>query len=111
MARAKPVQITEELNDIWRLVVGYAKQETVSPLRGIANFARWGIIGMVCFTVGAGFATLAILRGLQEETVLGEGNWTVVPYLISIIGCAIVLALAVRSVARTPWKKDGGDSR
>lgn len=111
MARANPVQITEELNDIWRLIVGYAKQETVSPLRGIANFMRWGFIGMVCFALGSGFAALAILRALQAETTL-DGNLSFLPYLFCIVGCAIVLGLAVRSVARTPWKTEGkGDAK
>ncbi len=111
MARPKPAQITDELNDIWRLVVGYAKQETVAPLRGIAAFARFGIIGMVFFAVGSGFAALAIIRALQTETTL-DGNWSFVPYLVSIAGCAIVLGVAVRSVARTPWKSDDkGDAK
>jgi hypothetical protein len=111
VARVKPAQITDELNDIWRLVVGYAKQETISPLRGVANFMRFGFAGMVCFAIGSAFASLAILRGLQYETTL-DGNWSFVPYLVSIVGCLIVLGLAVRSVSRTPWKtKDKGDTK
>ena len=40
-----------------------------------------------------------------------DGNWSFVPYVVSIIGCALVLGLAIRSVARTPWKtKDKGDT-
>ena len=103
MARAKPSQITDELNDVWRLVVGYAKQETAAPLRGVLAFIRYGLLGMICFAIGSGFAALAIIRALQSETTL-DGNWSFVPYLVSIIGCTILLGLAVRSVARTPWK-------
>lgn len=107
MARAKPTQITEELNDIWRLVVGYAKQETAAPLRGVTNFIRWGIMGMVCLAIGAGFAALTIVRALQTEgDTLFDGNWSFVPYLASAFGCTAVLGLAIRSVARTPWKTD-----
>ncbi len=112
MARLKPAEISEELSDVWRLVVGYAKQETTAPLRGIAAFARLGIVGMTCFAIGAGFAALAIVRALQTETTLGDGNWSFVPYLASIVGCAAVLGVAIRSVAKTPWKAKGqGDGK
>ena len=100
VARVKPAQITEELNDVWRLVVGYAKQETTAPLRGIANFARCGFIGMTCFAIGSGFAALAILRALQDgdqRSVDGNLVLRAVSRAASS-GCAIVLALAMRSV-------------
>ena len=108
----KPAEITEELSDVWRLIVGYAKQETTAPLRGLAAFMRYGILGMTAFAIGAGFAAMAILRALQSETTLGDGNWSFVPYLGSLVGCAIVLGLAIRSVAKTPWKdKAKGDGK
>lgn len=97
---------------MWRLVVGYAKQETAAPLRGIAAFARYGVIATTCFAIGAGFAALAIVRALQTETTLGDGNWSFVPYLASVVGCALVLGVAIRSVAKTPWKnKAQGDGK
>ena len=105
MARVRPAEMTKELNDIWRLVVGYTKQETIAPLRGILNFMRYGFMGMTLFAIGAGFAALAIIRGLQTETGDAlDGNWSFVPYLASIVGSAVVGALAIRSVAHTPWK-------
>jgi hypothetical protein len=108
----KPAEITEELSDVWRLIVGYAKQETTAPLRGLASFMRYGVMGMAAFAIGAGFAALAIIRALQAETSLGDGNWSFVPYLASLVGCAAVLALAIRSVAKTPWKsKAKGDDK
>ena len=100
----KPAEITEELSDVWRLIVGYAKQETAAPLRGLAAFMRFGVMGMTAFAIGVGFAALAIIRALQAETSLGDGNWSFVPYLASLVGCAVVLFLAIRSVSRTPWK-------
>ena len=112
MARLKPAQVTEELSDVWRLIVGYTKQELQSPLRGLLEFMRWGVMAMVCFAVGAGFASVAIVRALQTETDAFDGNWSMIPYVASIVGCGIVLGLAVRSVAKTPWKEKskGGSS-
>ena len=106
MARLKPAEITEELSDVWRLIVGYTKQETAAPLRGIVNFARFGFMAMTGFAIAAGFASLAVVRALQTET--GDalhGNWSFVPYIASIGGTGIVLAFAIRSVVKTPWKK------
>ena len=102
-----PAELTEELNDIWRLVVGYTKQEATAPLRGIGPFMRYGAVGMLCFAVGTLFGTLAIVRLLQTQT----GGWlddylSFVPYLTATIACGIVGALAARSVARTPWKSE-----
>ncbi len=112
MARVKPAQITDELNDVWRLVVGYAKQETISPLRGALRFMQFGFAGMICFAIAAGFGALAILRGVQTETVLRGNGWqSAIAYLIAIAGCGIVIGLAIRSVAKTPWKTDDKGDR
>jgi hypothetical protein len=112
VARAKPLAITEELTDVWRLIVGYAKQETVAPLRGLLAFMRFGVMGMTALAIGTGFAALAIVRALQAETTLGDGNWSFVPYVASLVGCAVVLGLAIRSVVKTPWKaKAKGDGK
>ena len=110
MARVKPAEMGEELNDIWRLVVGYTKQETTAPLRGIGAFMRYGIAGMILFAIGTGFGVMAILRGFQSETVL-DGNWSFVAYVVAVVWCGIVGFLAARSVARTPWKQTEGDAK
>ena len=112
MARVRPSEMGEELNDIWRLVVGYTKQEAKAPLRGIGSFMRNGIIGMVLFAVGTGFGVIAILRALQTETADAlDGNFSFVPYVAALVWCVIVGFLAARSLARTPWKKDEGDAK
>ena len=108
---ARPSEITEELNDVWRLVVGYTKQETKAPLRGLGAFMRYGEIGMVLFAMGTGFGVIAILRAFQTETIVGEGNWSFVPYVVALVWCGIVGFLAARSVARTPWKQTEGDGK
>lgn len=108
MAKVRPAHITDELNDVWGLVVGYTKQETVAPLRGIGRFMRWGAIGMILFALGTAFGTFAILRGLQTETDTAlTGYWSWVPYAGAVIFVAIVGVLSARSVARTPWKQKG----
>lgn len=115
MARMGPAEITEELSEVWRLVVGYAKQETTAPLRGVGAFVRFGILGMTLFALGTAFGALAIVRALQTETGTAlDGYWSWVPYGAAFVGCLVIGALAVRSVARTPWKSaksDEGDAQ
>jgi len=112
MPRLKPAEITEELSDVWRLIVGYTKQETTAPLRGIARFARFGFMGMTAFSIASGFASLAVVRALQTETGdTLDGNFSFVPYLGSSVGCAIVIAFAIRSVVKTPWKDKSSDKQ
>ena len=108
MAKARPAQITDELNDVWRLVVGYTKQETTAPLRGLLAFMRWGAIGMILFALGTTFGTIAILRGLQSETDTAlTGYWSWVPYVGALVFVGIVGFLSARSVTRAPWKQKG----
>ena len=111
MARVRPAEIGEELNEVWRLVVGYTKQETAAPLRGLGAFMRYGIVGMVLFAVGTGFGVLAILRAFEAETILDTNNWSFVPYVVALVWCVMVGFLAARSVARTPWKQTEGDGK
>ncbi|HVT76345.1 MAG TPA: hypothetical protein VHD87_04890 [Acidimicrobiales bacterium] len=105
MARVRPAEFTEELNDVWRLVVGYTKQETTAPLRGIGPFMRAGALGMVFFTIGTFFGTLAVVRGL--ETYLHTWLKAFLPYVGASVWLIIVGGLAYRSMRRTPWKKQG----
>lgn len=105
MARVRPAEITDELNDIWRLVVGYGKQEVRAPLRGLGAFMRWGALGMVFFALGTGFGTLAIVRGVQSQTHAWIKAFA--PYVAALVWIGIVGGLSARSVARTPWKQKG----
>jgi len=96
----------EMIGDIWQLVRDYAKQETIDPLKSIGNFLKWGLPGAVLLTLGLLFGSLAILRGLQDET--GEsltGSLTWVPYLVALVFALItaaLAALAIKKPARTP---------
>jgi hypothetical protein len=100
-------EITEELNDVWGLVVGYTKQEVRSPLRGLGSFMGWGAAGMLCFALATGLGVLAILRAFQTESDLFNAYWSWVPYAVALFWCIVIGGLGFRSVKRTPWKKEG----
>ncbi len=85
-----------ELKD---LVVSYAKQETLDPIKSLGRFLTWGIIGSILLANGLVLLVLALLRGLQTElTEVFDGNWSFAPYVITVIACAVVLAFAVRGI-------------
>lgn len=85
--------------ELWELVVAYAKQETIEPLKGLGRFLAWGVAGAVLTGMGAVFLLLAALRALQEET--GDtfaGNWSWAPYAVTLAGALVVAGVAVRMV-------------
>lgn len=91
----------EAVQELWTLIRDYAKQETIDPLKTIGRFLGYGLAGAVCLGLGLLFFALAVLRGLQHETdqhLTGSLTW--VPYLIALVVCAVVVAVAVRTITK-----------
>ena len=85
-----------ELKD---LVVAYAKQETVEPLKNLGRFIAFGIMGSVLLALGLVLLVLAVLRALQTEASdTFDGDWTFAPYLLTLIICVVVAAMAARAI-------------
>jgi hypothetical protein len=80
------------------LVVTYAKQETIDPLKSLGRFVAFGIAGAILIAVGGAVLTLAAVRLLQNETGAHlSGNLTWVPYMGGIL---LALAGAGWSLSR-----------
>jgi len=63
--------------DVWELLVAYAKQETVEPLRGLQRWVAAGAGGSLLIATGVSLLLLACLRALQTETgTTFTGNWS-----------------------------------
>ncbi len=91
----------EHLSELVNLVVAYAKQETITPLRSLTRFVAWGVAGALLLAVGGVLAALTVVRLLQGE--LGShlgGNLSWVPY-----GVALVLAAGGAAFAATRISK------
>lgn len=87
--------------DLWELVVAYAKQETTDPLKGLGRWLSYGAGGSTLIAVGVLLLTMALLRALQTETGdLFDGNWSWVPYLITLLAAGAVGAVAFAAVNR-----------
>lgn len=98
--------------ELVELVVDYAKQETLGPLRGLGRFVLFGVVGSVFVAVGVGVLLLAGLRALQGQTgttFAGDLSW--LPYLITAAAALLVAALAGWRVAAGSARRRQEDRR
>ncbi|MBW3668323.1 MAG: phage holin family protein [Actinobacteria bacterium] len=85
--------------ELWELVVAYAKQETVDPLKRLGRFLGYGVPGAVLTGLGLVLLSLAGLRALQTETGdTFDGSWSWAPYGILLIASSLVALLAARAI-------------
>ena len=98
-----------QLQELRELVVGYAKQETVDPLKQLGRFVLFGMLGSLVLGIGVVLLLLGLLRLLQTETGTAfQGNWSWVPYFAVLAGCGIVIALAMFGLARGQRRPGAG---
>lgn len=95
-----PVAQATELKD---LVVAYAKQETIEPLKTLQRYLSFGLAGAVAIGAGLCFLLLALLRGLQEYDLFNDpsqvdgGTWSWVPYAITgLVGVILAAGFLVK---------------
>lgn len=81
--------LIDELRD---LVVDYARQETLDPLRNLVRGLVGALAGAVLGALGVAMLALAVLRALQTETGgrFDEG-WSWAPYVIVSGGLVVLL--------------------
>ena len=94
---AEPAEALAELRDV---VLAYFRQEAVDPLKRLAAWLGFGLLGGVFICTGLVLLALGGLRALQTETgahLTGSLSWT--PYAIVLAGVLVVFLFA-RSAAR-----------
>jgi hypothetical protein len=96
-----PKTIPQVATELWELSAAYAKQETIDPLKGLAQFLRNGLSGALVLGVGTLLLLLALLRFLQTETgSTFTGNLTWVPYVIVVLVASALIGLAVWRIVK-----------
>ncbi len=78
------------------MLVGYAKQETVEPLKTLGMYLAKGIAGAFLLFLGFLFLALGVLRLVQSETGdrFDGGGWgSMVPYLAAILTLVVLMIL------------------
>lgn len=109
-ARKKPA---DHVNELKSLVVGYAKQETVDPVKSLGRYLGFGIAGSILVGVGVCLSLLGLLRLLQSLEVfdddgLNPGAMSLVPYAVTLVVGAIVIGVAAKVMMSSPPKRRGG---
>lgn len=82
------------------LLVGYGRQEIVTPLAQLGKTLKLGVLGALSIGIGLIFLAVAGLRLLQTEASgVFDGNMSALPYLVVLVGLLVVLAsvFALRS--------------
>ena len=104
-AKAKARNPTGDAKDLVDLVIAYAKQETLEPLKGLGKQAALGVGGAVLLGIGGVFCSMGALRAMQSETDFFERhNLSYLPYFLTV---AILLILSVIGwMGLGPGKKD-----
>ncbi len=93
-------------NELKDLIIAYAKQETVDPLKALGRFVLWGVVGAILLGVGGGLLALAAVRAIQFETaphLLGDWSWT--PYVGGILLAAVAAGWAASRIGKSDMGK------
>jgi hypothetical protein len=93
-------------NDVVQLILDYAKQETLGPLKGVGRFVAFGLIGAIALSGGALLLLLALLRALQTETggtFKGDLSWA--PYLVTGGAATVLAGLAAWRISKGPAQR------
>jgi hypothetical protein len=97
----KKKSLPGEAQDLFQLVVGYAKQETIDPVKSLGRYIGVGMAGALLSSLGALLLLLGVLRLLQTETGdTFDGNWNFVPYVVVLAVSAAIAAGAMKARSR-----------
>ena len=100
---AKKGGLTSSGTEFTQLVISYAKQETLGPLKALGRFVAFGLIGSVALAAGAVLLLLAGLRAIQSETgSTFTGNLSWLPYVIVAAAAVVVMGLAAWRITKGP---------
>jgi len=95
----------DEVEEIQQLVVGYARQETLEPLKRLGTYLGFGLAGSLCMFLGSAFAGIATLRLTQGLDVFSGSSWaSLVPYLCALGVLALLALLMYLSLSRAKKK-------
>jgi hypothetical protein len=91
------------VGEVIDLVKGYARQETLGPLRNAGRWIGFGVAGAFFLGLGGSLVLLGLLRllqGTRTDPMFG-GRLTFLPYLITLVACAAGVGLAVLGVRKS----------
>ena len=106
MVKPNPLEGAQEIKD---MLVSYAKQETVDPLKSLGRYLGFGLAGSLMVFLGAFFLGLGVLRLLQSLAFFAGSSWaSALPYVVAIASLVLLLGLiygALRRAKRAVLRK------
>jgi hypothetical protein len=89
----------QEIRD---LIVSYAKQETITPLRSLQRYLGFGMAGSLLIFMGSFFLGLGLLRLMQSYDVFAGGSWaSTLPYVIAMVVLILLMGLVYNALRRS----------
>ena len=102
MATPNPLDGVQEIQE---LVVGYARQETVEPLKRLGNYLGWGLAGSLAMFLGTIFVGIATLRLTQSLDLFAGTSWaSLFPYLFAVLVLIVLIAFMYWLLTRAKKK-------
>ncbi len=101
--RAPSKSSGNSVGEVIDLVKGYARQETIGPLKHDGRWIGFGVAGALLLGSGGALVALGLLRLLQgtpSDPIFGR-HWTFVPYLITLAAAGLGAGLAALRVRKT----------
>jgi hypothetical protein len=93
----------EDVAELVDLLKGYARQETVDPLKSLGRFVGFGAGAAVCWGIAGTLITVGVIRVLQVETRdLFDGNWSWVPYIAALVLSSAGAVLSLKLIKKSP---------
>ena len=87
------------------MLVDYAKQETVEPLKSLGRYLGLGLAGSLIIFLGVFFVGLATLRLMQTFEVFSGSSWASLgPYGIAVAVLLLAILAIYQSMSRAKKK-------
>lgn len=88
------------VGEVIDLVKGYARQETLGPLKHAGRWIGFGVAGALLLGLGGALVALGLLRLLQGIDFF-DGNKNFLPYLITLAATGAGAGLAALRIRKT----------
>jgi hypothetical protein len=103
----KDESLPTELRELFDLILTYARQQTIDPLKKLGRWVAFGVAGALLVGLGFLLIGLGLLRAIQSEAGRHlAGDWSWVPYFVVVLFLGAVIGLMVRRMSHGPASEE-----
>ncbi len=101
----KDDSLPAEFKELIDLIVTYAKQQTIDPLKQLGRWVLYGVAGALLIGVGLLLVAVGLLRALESELAPHlSGHWSWVPYVVTVVFLGALVGLMVSRMSHGPGR-------